>query len=78
VIGEITGAGVRPSYEDALLLAAEEKDAADFRALRERLVGRPLQRHRLSAPPRLILRDQDLAAHMPHPARERVAPSSSS
>ena len=37
-----------------------------------RLVGDALQRHRLAAPPRLVLGDEHLAAHVVHPVGERV------
>ena len=38
----------------------------------DRLVGGPLQRHGRAAPPRLVLRDQHLAAHVVQPVGERV------
>ena len=42
------------------------------RTVLERLVDVRLQRHALSAPPALVLRDHDLALHVRQPARERV------
>ena len=56
-----------------VVAGAPQDDAAlDAGRLGHRLVGDLLQRDRRAAPPRLVLRDQHLAAHVVHPAGERV------
>ena len=51
---------------------ADDERGPHSRSIRHRVIGNPLQRHRLASPPGLVLRDEHLAAHVVHPVREGV------
>jgi hypothetical protein len=57
---------------DLVAGAADDEAAGDAGYVGERLVGGALERHRRAAPPRFVLRDEHLAAHVVHPAGEGV------
>ncbi len=59
-------------HRDVVAGAAEDDALLRDRRGGHRFVGDLLERHRRAATPRLVLRDQDLAFHVVHPARERV------
>ena len=48
--------------------AAHDEAGVDGGRVLHRLVGRLLERHRLAAPPGLVLRDEHLTAHVDHPS----------
>ena len=59
-------------HRDLAARALSDDDLADGRARLERLVRVPLQRDERAAPVALVLRQQDLAAHVVQPVGERL------